>query len=358
MAPNAEGVLMPPTDPNQFLKVAPELKQIVDFDFFPLMNEDSTNIVPTDWITMANAVYEKRNDGYVGFVIAHGTDTMHFSSSALAFALGPDLDFPVVFTGAQTTPDVPHGDARINLLRAAKVALSPIAEVVICFGNFVFRGCRTQKKDEKKFDAFESPALYPIGDITEKIILHPTAKTRGDGGEIQLEADFAGDIIQVGLIPGMKADLLIPIISAKTNKETRNKNVSKKAKSDKSRKEHLSSLCSGIVLQSFGAGNVPDKDGYAFGDFIRSAVAKGIPVIITSQFPANSTLETRYGPGVAAVNAGAIPTGNMTSAAATVKFRWALARVDKEIKNGNLSPSARISRIREIMDAKYVDEMD
>jgi L-asparaginase/Glu-tRNA(Gln) amidotransferase subunit D len=110
------------------------------------MNKDSTNMNPGDWEDIAEAVYRRRNAGYRGFVIAHGTDTMHFSASAVAFALGKNLNFPVVFTGAQTAPDIPHGDARVSLLRAFKVALTDLAEVVICFGDFVFRGCRAQKK--------------------------------------------------------------------------------------------------------------------------------------------------------------------------------------------------------------------
>jgi L-asparaginase type I len=328
-----DGTLRPPANPNDFLKVAPELKDIVDYDFVPLLNKDSTNMVPSDWVEMAREVYHRRNDGYTGFVIAHGTDTMHFSASALAFALGPGLNFPVVFTGAQTTPDVQHGDARVNLLRAVRVAKDDLAEVVIAFGDYVFRGCRTQKKDEKRFDAFESPALYPIADITEKILIHPTARRRSgaDCSAIDLIAEFGEGLLQVGLIPGLKPELLEPVIQ--------------------------SNKCEGIVLQSFGAGNVPDENEYAFGDFIAKAVGRGIPVVITSQFPANSTLETLYAPGVAAVDAGAIPTGNMTSAAATVKFRWVLARVQREL-GGRHPTDHYLSRIKDLMNETYILEMD
>ena len=335
MTKDDKGVLRPPDNPEDFITIAPEIDKIAEVDFVNLMNKDSTNIVPNDWTIMAQAVYERRNNGYAGFVIAHGTDTMHFSSSALAFALGPGLNFPVVFTGAQTTPDIAHGDARINLVRAIKVAQEDFAEVVISFGDYVFRGCRTQKKDEKHFDAFESPAIYPIADITEKILRYPIARSRNDNdvaSKIMLISDYADGIIQVGLIPGLKPDLLIPLLE---NDE-----------------------CMGVVLQSFGAGNVPDDGVYGFGDFIRRAVAYNKPVIITSQFPANSTLETHYAPGVAAVDAGALATGNMTSAAATVKFRWVLARVEKEIIENIISTNNKLSRIKDLMGEVYVREMD
>jgi len=334
MVVDKNGALRPPEDPEDFLNVAPELRDISDFDFVPLLNKDSTNVVPADWSVIAQEIFARRNDGYTGFIVAHGTDTMHFSSSALAFALGPNLNFPVVFTGAQTTPDVQHGDARTNLLRAARVAKEDLAEVVISFGDYVFRGCRTQKKDERRFDAFESPALYPIADITEQIILHPAARRtkKTDIKDIDLIDNFSDNILQVGLIPGLKPNLLLPILRQREVK--------------------------GIVLQSFGAGNVPSEGEFAFKDFIKDAISMNVPVVITSQFPANSTQGTHYEPGLEALSAGAIPTGNMTSAAATVKFRWVMSRVDSEVDSGTTRLENYLPRIRELMDEKYILEMD
>lgn len=327
--------LVPPQNPDDFLKLAPELKTMVDLTFVKLLNKDSTNIVPSDWTEIAKAIYDRRNDGFTGFVIAHGTDTMHFSASAVAFALGKNLNVPVVFTGAQTIPDVAHGDARVNLIRAVKVAQENIAEVVISFGDYVFRGCRTQKKDEKRFDAFESPALYPIADIMENIIVHPTARKRRNKEQvvdIDLIPDFSDGVLQVGLIPGLKPSLIKPVLD--------------------------SNECKGIVLQSFGAGNVPNWEEYAFERFIKEATKKNIPIVITSQFPANSTLDTHYEPGIAAMEAGAIATGNMTSAAATVKFRWVLSKVEKDIKNRVFEEQDKLSEVRKRMNKIYVLEMD
>jgi L-asparaginase len=191
--------LKPPPDDEaeDFIrKVAPELSEMADFKFVPLMNKDSTNINHEDWKTIAEAIYS-RADQYRGFVIAHGTDTMHFTASAVAFALGENLNFPVVFTGAQTNPDVRHGDARVNLVRAFQVCATDLAEVAICFGEFVFRGCRAQKKDERRFDAFESPSYYPIAFITEQILLTPLAKLRRPHRPpINFRPHFADGIVQ------------------------------------------------------------------------------------------------------------------------------------------------------------------
>jgi L-asparaginase len=330
-----DNILKPPVDPSSFSRIAPEIDEIAELDFVPLLNKDSTNMTPGDWTKIANAVYSRMGPehGYRGFVVAHGTDTMHFSASALAFAFGPNLNKPVVFTGSQTDASVLHGDARINLVRAVRVALEPIAEVVIAFGDFVFRGCRTQKRDERRFDAFESPAFYPIGDITEKILLHPIVRKVTEGcGPIDFRPDFESNIFQISLIPGLRPEFLKPLLNP----------------------DH----CDGVILQSFGAGNVPDDGEFSFASFIGEAKEKQIPVVIASQFPANSTLDTVYEPGVKAIRAGAIPTGNMTNAAATAKFRWVLAEVRKEMGANRIRPSEKLLRIRARITKAYVDEMD
>lgn len=324
MVRDQSGQLRPPDNPEDFLALAPELDEVSELEFVPLMNKDSTNVNHRDWTVMAEAIYERLGLGYDGFVIAHGTDTMHFSASAVAFALGANLPCPVVFTGAQTVPAVHHGDARVNLIRACKVALEDLGEVVISFGEYVFRGCRAQKKNEARFDAFESPAQFPLGFITEQILLSPDRRHRSPDARSELRAGFADGVLQVSLIPGLAADLVMPAIEAPS--------------------------CHGVILQSFGAGNVPDEEPYSFIPVIERCVELGKPVIVTSQFPANSTLHTAYAPGRHAVEAGAIPTSNMTGSCAVAKFRWALAQAE--------TTSSPVDTVRRIMGEVVVDEMD
>ena len=119
-----------------------------------------------------------------------------------------------------------------------------------------------------------------------------------------------------------------------------------------------SSACNGIILQSFGAGNVPCKGKYSLKEFIQTATKRNIPVLITSQFPANSTLYSDYESGVEAIKAGAIPTGNMTSAAACVKFRWVLHLVNEQIKSGFLLETLKLTMVKNMMTKVYVSEMD
>lgn len=333
MVRDERGDLVPPRVPTDFLAMAPELEDIAEIEVAVLMNKDSTNIVPEDWTTIAEAIYARRHDGYSGFIVAHGTDTMHFSASAVSLALGPNLPFPVVFTGAQTIPQVAHGDARVNLLRAARVAVEDIAEVIITFGENVFRGCRAQKKDERRFDAFESPAMFPLAYVTEDILVTPLAKRRPeefDADQIKLKSAFASGVVQVSLIPGLEPAILERVVD--------------------------DPRCQGLILQSFGAGNVPDVEGYSFEKLIGRAREVDKPVIVTSQFPANATLDSAYATSRAAIAAGAIPTGNMTASCAVAKFRWVLARIEQELGRG--ANVKRVDRVGELMNEIYVGEMD
>jgi L-asparaginase len=326
MVRGADGTIQLANNPHDFLDAAPEIKEFAEVDFKIVMNKDSTNMTPQDWTLMAKAVYDKRNDNYQGFVIAHGTDTMHYSASALAFALGPNLNFPVVFTGSQAIPEVLHGDAKIKLIRAVRVACEDLAEVVISFGDYIYRGCRTQKNDERQFQAFSSPAISPVGEITEQIRLTPNAKRQNlNPIDIELQEKFSTGIIQIPMTPGLETELVLPVLE--------------------------SEKCKGIVLQAFGAGNIPHARGFSFYDFIQRATKINKPVLIVSQFPANSTLSSRYASGMQAIRAGAIPTGNMTNAAAIVKFRWALEKVGNENIN-------YLTKIREIIEKPYVSEME
>jgi L-asparaginase/Glu-tRNA(Gln) amidotransferase subunit D len=102
---------------------------------------------------------------------------------------------------------------------------------------------------------------------------------------------------------------------------------------------------------------VPDETGYSFIPIIKELAKKGKPTIITSQFPAGSTLDSPYAPGKAAVEAGAIPTGNMTYAAATAKFKWVMALVEEKIENGEYASSEKIAKIREWMRKNVIGEV-
>jgi L-asparaginase len=298
-----------PRDANEFrsyFTALDSIAEVVEFtNLFP--PRDSINVFPDQWTTLARYIYERRNDGFDGFVVAHGTDTLAYSASAVAFALGSQLRFPIVFTGAQTTPDVAYGDAHVNLYRACEVAKKDIPEVVISFGNFVYRAVRAQKKDDRRFDGFESPTYPPLAEITGEInvrreLLRPLPSKRKD---IELRAEFEKSVLVVPQFPGLEPDFFEHILQ--------------------NGGQQLG--CHGVIIQTLGAGNVSSEPPYSFIEFVKRAYEQGIPVIVTSQYPPDPGTHTKYTPAQAPLEAGAIHAGNMTIAAAVTKFRWVLARV-------------------------------
>jgi L-asparaginase len=327
-----EGQVVAPANEEEYKEYFPSLDfgAIRYWSVFP--PRDSINVFPRQWATLARCIFENKNE-YDSVLVVHGTDTMADTASAVAFALGPYLDFPVVFTGAQTTPDVLHGDAHVNLYRACEVAKQDIPEVVISFGNYVYRAVRAQKVDDRRFNGFESPTYPPLAEITGEITVN--RKLLRDlpsiPGELDLKADFAGRIILIYQYPGMEPGPYLDLVE--------------------------NNQVNGIVLQTRGAGNVVSAEPYSLIPLVQKAYRKGIPVIVTSQYPPDPGNYTRYQPAQAPLEAGAIHAGNMTLGAAVAKFRWVLADVLKESDWPDLSPEVKKKRVsKRLVEESIVGE--
>ena len=131
---------------------------------------DSSNMNPQYWGMIVKDIADNY-DKYDGFVVLHGTDTMAYTASALAFMLR-NLRKPVVVTGSQ----LPIGDVREdgtqNLVSAVQVAAAKdangdpmIQEVVISFQDYIVRGCRSTKFTSTGFHAFKSFNYPDLGTI-------------------------------------------------------------------------------------------------------------------------------------------------------------------------------------------------
>jgi glutamyl-tRNA(Gln) amidotransferase subunit D len=98
----------------------PELRKYASIDPEVILSEYSENLNPEHWTLIANKVAEKIRSGkYSGVIVSHGTDTMHYTASALSFAL-QNLPVPVILVGAQRSSDRPSSDAPLNLIGATE----------------------------------------------------------------------------------------------------------------------------------------------------------------------------------------------------------------------------------------------
>ncbi|MHA1743193.1 MAG: asparaginase domain-containing protein, partial [Candidatus Heimdallarchaeota archaeon] len=127
------GAVIPAFSTQELYNAFPELRDYCNLETKSVMQKFSENIEPADWIKIANEIMSIiENNDPVGIVIAHGTDTLHYTAAALSFIL-KNLDRPIILVGSQRSSDRPSSDTAINLLGSVNAAVNvDIAEVMVC----------------------------------------------------------------------------------------------------------------------------------------------------------------------------------------------------------------------------------
>ncbi len=282
----------------QQLAARVELSEVSPFDP-PL---DSSNVTSDHWVTMARTIRAAYDD-HDGFVVLHGTDTLAYTASALAFMFR-NLAKPVVLTGSQLPISDIRTDATGNLISAIHLAgyrafdLPRIPEVVVCFGDAVLRGCRATKSSASQFDGFDSPNFPPLGTIGERIVIHEELlmpAPRGDA-ELILQTDLVTDVMSVVVFPGIRGGHLERAI--------------------------LAPDVQGVIIHTFGTGNAPTRPGLL--DVVERAVDSGRTVLNVTQCQQGTVEMGLYEAGSALLEKGVVSGLDMTEEAALTKLMWTL----------------------------------
>src|SRR3989344_1148170 len=161
------------TDINEFAKFYPNVFQRANVKKIsvPFMTS-SENMNFEHWVTIAEHVKEMLNDSEIkGVIVTHGTDTLHYTASALNFLL-KDLKKPVVLTFSQRSIDRASSDADLNLECAVQMALSDCAEVMIV-GHatqnddycYALRGNKVRKFHTSRRDTFKAVNCSPLAKV-------------------------------------------------------------------------------------------------------------------------------------------------------------------------------------------------
>ena len=82
--------LTPAVTGEELAASVPGIKDICHLEVLQLMNIDSTNMRPRQWLMIRDAIMENYNN-YDGFVVLHGTDTMAYTAAALPETNGQSL---------------------------------------------------------------------------------------------------------------------------------------------------------------------------------------------------------------------------------------------------------------------------
>ena len=112
-------------EPSELVEHVPELLQITNLDVHKIGNMFSEDIRPNHWNQIIDATEKAFADGCTGVVVTHGTDTLHITASAVAFAWcgkGGNPPGRIAFVGSQRSSDRASSDAAQNLISAVKWA--------------------------------------------------------------------------------------------------------------------------------------------------------------------------------------------------------------------------------------------
>ncbi|NOX62018.1 MAG: asparaginase [Chloroflexi bacterium] len=303
----------------------PELARVASCDHWTLSPpRDSVDLGPADWLALARHI-GRRYEAYDGFVILHGTDTLVYTAAALSFLL-EGLNKPVILTGAQLPIGEVRSDARNNLLTAVELAATghpQVREVGVYFNDRLLRGNRAVKTSVFAFDAFHSPNCPPLA-LAGTEILYPVSLPRPfQGRAFKAHERLDTRVALLKLFPGLSPDLLAYLIAAPIR---------------------------GLVLETFGSGNVPNDP--ALLQVLADAIARRdlLAVAVTQQLQGRVHLDA-YAAGRRLLDAGALCGYDMTPHAALVKLMFLLGRDDLSHEQrrdlltanlrGELTPPAR-----------------
>ncbi len=307
--------------PQELIDMFPEIKDIAKISSKLVRNMWSEDMRFGHYNILAREVDREIKNGAQGVIITHGTDTMHYTSAALAFIL-KDLPVPVVLVGAQRSSDRGSSDAALNLISAVFfiVASKNFAEVAVCMHEsiddencVILPATKCRKLHSSRRDAFKAVNTMPWARVNfkqKKADFFKTGYSKRSDKKLRL-MPFK-ESIKAALVktyPGMHSDIV-------KNYEGYD----------------------GIVFEGTGLGHLPineiddlTKENKKIFEVIKELIKKGTVVAIASQTIFGAIDMNVYSTGRKMQDIGII--GNytdMTPETAFIKLAWLLSNYPKE----------------------------
>ena len=326
MINDPENNMLKPFDFSQIKEEVPELNKIkCEIDAISFDNPvDSSNVNTEIWEKIGDLIWDKY-EGYDGFVVLHGTDTMSFTASALSFMF-VNLTKPIIFTGSQLPIGTVRTDGKENLITAIEIAADKkngfpvIQEVAIYFEYQLFRANRTTKISSEHFDAFKSFNYPPLAEAGININYNYSSLFRSNLKEVDYFSGFNAGVSTIVFFPGITIDHLVHMFNNPQIKI--------------------------LILLTYGAGNLPLNDQLI--DLIQKQIKKGKIIVNLSQCIAGKVDQSKYETGRQLESVGVIGAEDMTFEALISKSMLLLKKYQevKEISKMLLHPlSGEISTL-------------
>lgn len=258
---------------------------------------DSSNATPADWQQVGRDIAARYAD-YDGFVVLHGTDTMAYTATALSYML-KGLRKPVIVTGSQIPLTAARSDAAHNLIAALQLAASDaINEVAIYFNQRLLRGNRATKVSTERLTAFDSPNYPWLAEAGIGLRLNTQAMwPRAEQECFDLPEYRSTMVVPLRFAPGLPLSVVQSMLDLKPQ---------------------------ALILQCYGAGNVPDRDP-ALLDMLGSANERGTVLVACSQSLHGAVAIGTYAAGAGMTAAGVVGARDMTFEAIYVKLHHLFA---------------------------------
>jgi len=294
------GAVTPVLTAEELNSSVPELAKIANIDAQVLFSEYSENIMPEHWLQIAEKINEYSKSDYTGIIIAHGTDTMHYTSSFLSFALA-GFPIPIVLVGSQRSSDRASSDAALNLISATKfITESKTKGVYIVMHQdendetiACHFGTRVRKNHTSKRGAFQTIGDVPAFIIAEDQIQKNITEDFFKVNEFQPKIYLNTKVALVKYYPGYDPNLLDKIVEMGFK---------------------------GIIFEGTGLGHV----GKTMYESVKKANEKGVFLGMTSQCIDGRVSMTVYESGRDLLDLGIVPLENMIPEVALVKAMWAM----------------------------------
>jgi glutamyl-tRNA(Gln) amidotransferase subunit D len=297
------GGVRPVRDEREILAAFPALDGGGPVRVVPVFERFSEDIVPADWVTLAEKAAESFRQGARGVVIAHGTDTLAYTAAALSFMIR-NPPGPIVLVGAQRSPDRPSSDGFTNLPAAIHLARAgDLGEVVVVMHEgisddrfAIHRGTRVRKMHSSRRDAFESRNAPALGRI-EGTTIHLGSETRRPSqSPLRVDSRIDERAALLTYYPGLTPTRLRRFV----------------------RHER------GLVIAGTGLGHVSRAHLRGLARLVRS----GVVVAMTTQCLGGGTDPFVYATGRHLLEAGVTFLDDLLPETAYAKMLWALGQSD------------------------------
>jgi len=290
------------------LATIPELRTFANLDVHVLFNKDSCRIGPPEWLKIAKTLHAARSH-FDAFILVHGTDTMAYTASALSLLLA-GFRKPIILTGSQLPLAMPRSDARQNLidsLTCATASFTPphvhCGEVCICFGGVLLRGNRASKTNSSAYRAFSTPSYPPLAQLGVDVGWNTAVMlSEQQRGVYRPRFKLNPNVLRIPIVPGSDPRQAYGDVYARGVR--------------------------GVVLETFGVGNMPDLPMHGWLPWLRQQRRKGLQVYLASQCGAGTLHPELYRSGSLALELGVQAGPQMTPECAAVKLMLCLAHPD------------------------------